>query len=345
MVVYTSVPAVFQPLPVEIRRIPERTRAVRPRIIWEYTVLPRFLHDDGIDLLISPFSEIPPGLGIPSIAVIHDLIPLALKHSSPIGYTFPFWLSVRLLQRATVIVTDSEHTRRDIRRRGWYRQKPIEVIYPGTAFPDVLDARSRVLSYCDKASRDAAACDCTRLLGQVEHFILYVGGFLSHKDVPLLIAAFGELSGEIPHHLVLVGSGPDHLLNRLKALVRRLGLSDRVTLLSNISDADLSSLYARCTFFVFPSRYEGFGLPVLEAMACGAPVLSSRSSSLPEVGGDAVLYFTPGSRGELIAGMRRLLADPELRRNLAVLGMNRARLFSWQKTARAFTTLIERIKS
>ena len=116
--------------------------------------------------------------------------------------------------------------------------------------------------------------------------------------------------------------------------VERFGLQGRVLFPNFFPDADLPALYAGATLFVYPSLYEGFGLPVAEAMACGAPVVSSNASSLPEVGGDAVLYFDPLDVDAMAEAMRRALADESLRNDLRARGIEQAKKFSWEKAAR-----------
>lgn len=323
LVVYTSVPDAFVQTPVAVRTIPRWTRSQRTRLLWEYTALPNRLRRDRVDLLLAPFSEVPSGIRIPAVAIVHDLIPLTLPGSSPWGYTRLFELSTRRL-RAAAIVTISEHARRDILRLGFGRGSPVHVVHLGTRYP------------CAPGPVRPA------LPGR---FLLYVGGFAPHKNVLLLLQAFARLQSAIPHNLVLVGWAPAAVITGLERTATNLGLADRVRFTGGLSDADLTRLYQTCELFIFPSRYEGFGLPVLEAMACGAPVLCSSATSLPEVGGDAVAYFSPDSEGELVHGIRSLLESPATRGELSRKGVARAAGFTWSRVADTVERIIDQVLS
>jgi glycosyltransferase involved in cell wall biosynthesis len=168
-------------------------------------------------------------------------------------------------------------------------------------------------------------------LGLAPGFWLGVGTIEPRKNYRLLVEAYTRLDNPPP--LVIAG-GKGWLESDLGVWVREKGLSSRVRFTGYVTDEELAALYTACLGFVYPSRYEGFGLPVLEAMACGAPVITSNASSLPEVGGDAVLYHDPLSAEELTARMVALAADPSLRERLSRAGRERAGLFSWDRAAK-----------
>jgi glycosyltransferase involved in cell wall biosynthesis len=323
LTVYTSEPMAFEPMGVETRQIPGWSRGYRGRFLWVNTILPHLLVRDRVDVVLSPFVESPVSK-IPSIAVVHDLTPLILPGSCPPAYTALFRISLKRLNRASAIVADSECTRRDIEQSRLLGDRPVVVIPSGTNIADFRPAEPQMQAAAPPEGP----------------FLLSVGGFLPHKNMPLLLAAFAELEARVPHRLVLVGAHNELTLPPLLRRIEELELQSRVTVLTDVTTERLSSLYRRCELFVFPSRYEGFGLPVLEAMACGAPVLCSNSSSLPEVGGDAVRYFTPDSRTELVAGIMELLADASARARLSALGRARAQDFSWRRTAAGYSALI-----
>jgi glycosyltransferase involved in cell wall biosynthesis len=239
-------------------------------------------------------------------------------------YTFLFWLSLQFLRGCDAVITDSEHSRNDLLRLRLFPRHRVRVIHCGRRFP-------------------IAGSNPTLAISAARPYLLYVGGFLRHKNVALLISAFEVLARELPHQLVLVGWATDSILRPLRELVRRHGLTDRVSFRQDLSDEELSVLYRDCELFVFPSRYEGFGFPVLEAMACGAPVLCSNSSSLPEIGGDAVEYFNPESGPEMVSAMRRLLGDPARRQELSAQGKTRSRLFAPERTAAAIGELADEL--
>jgi len=172
-----------------------------------------------------------------------------------------------------------------------------------------------------------------RIPGFPREYLLYVGKRDGYKDVATLINAMSHLVDEFPDLiLVLVGGGP--LTARERDHITRLGLSDRVVQRS-VADIDMPAAYSGARAFVFPSRYEGFGLPVLEAMACGVPVILANSSSLPEVGGDAAVFFEPGSAtvlADVVSSVRSNATEAE---ELSQRGRTRAASFTWAKAAAA----------
>jgi glycosyltransferase involved in cell wall biosynthesis len=178
------------------------------------------------------------------------------------------------------------------------------------------------------ATADVAALR-TRL-GLEGPFFLYVGTLEPRKNLPLLLRAFERLGARAGVHLAL--AGPRGWLDEpIVAAAARLG--ERVRLLGPVPPADLAALYAAAEVFVFPSRYEGFGLPPLEAMAAGTPVVAARASCLPEVLGDAALFVEPDDEAGLAEALGQLLDDPALRTELRQRGLARAAGFSWERTA------------
>ena len=165
-------------------------------------------------------------------------------------------------------------------------------------------------------------------------YILNVGTLEPRKNVRRLIEAYALLPPNLRREVQLVIAGGEGWLSSdLGMVVRRLGLSDRVRFLGYVRDEELVTLYSFAELFVYPSLYEGFGLPVVEAMACGAPVISSNRSSIPEVAGKATVLVNPEDVLELACAMEVLLEKPEYRRKLSKLGLERAQEFSWKKTA------------
>jgi len=294
--------------------IPNWVRTHPGRVLWTFTRLPRFCAR-AYDLVLCATPAAPVGVPIPVIAVIHDLTPLVMNRYHRLKDKLPFWVGIQSLRWAAAVVTVSENTKRDlIARFPKLMSSAVQVIYEGP---------------CVTPTADAA-----EFARQFMPYILYVGGHAPHKNVPRLIAAFARLRIIEGLKLVIVGWGKPSLVARTRAAVRLHQLADRVILLSNdLTNAQLSSLYRNCQLFVYPSLYEGFGLPVLEAMAHGAPVACSNTSSLPEVGGAAVRYFNPHSVTDIASKLKKLLTDESLRLRLSQAGLAQAARFSWEETA------------
>jgi glycosyltransferase involved in cell wall biosynthesis len=337
LAVYTSLPGAFHSLPVQVRRIPTWTRGHLGRMYWSQFLLPARLRQDKADAVLSVSCEAPPSLGVPSVALVHDLTPLRVPGSTSLRYRVLFETSLQMLRGVSAIVTGSAHTRDDICRSRLNHGKPVHVIPHGTRFGLWADAVNGESEQKARAQLEAQG------LQPGMPYILYVGGFMRHKRVPLLVSAFRQLSAEFAHRLVLVGWGPEWSLRELARAVSAAALPDRISVFSGLPESALAYLYRGCELFVYPSQYEGFGLPVLEAMACGAPVVCSSSSSLPEVAGDAAIYFSPGSEAELVTAMRVILSDSKLRAALVEKGKRRAREFTWDRAAAAYYELLSEL--
>jgi glycosyltransferase involved in cell wall biosynthesis len=312
--ILTSRPAAFAGLDCRLLTIPQWTTTHRGRISWELTMLAKHCTRD-FDVLLCPTPMAPPLVRLPKVAIVHDVTPLVMSGLHSTRYKALFWLSLQTLRSADAVIVDSRCTRDDLLRLSPLPPGRVSVIPIGPGVqPTGID---------NQFSR------------QFQPYLLYVGGHLPTKNVPRLLAAFARIRMADPLKLIMVGYGSPRDLRFTGAAVAGLGLERRVVRLSNLADADLSSLYRGCRGFVFPSLYEGFGLPVLEAMAHGAPVACSQNSSLPEVGGQAVLYFDPMSVDDIAAKLQAILSDEQLRVELHRRGLARAGHFSWDNSARA----------
>ncbi len=240
----------------------------------------------------------------------------------------PLWrgyvlVNLRLaLSRAEAAIAISESTRQDVIRHFSLRPDLVRVVYLG------CDPRFRLVE--SGAQREAAL---TRL-GLPERFILYVGTLEPRKNVPRLLKAFHALKREkrIPHKLVVVGER-GWLYDDIFQELRKLGLDQEVIFTGYVDLDDLPVIYGMSDMLVYPSLHEGFGLPPLEAMACGCPVVTSKVSSLPEVVGDAALCVDPYDVRAIAEAMAAILFHPERRMDLVHRGLERAKLFSWERAA------------
>ena len=313
LTVLTPDPTSFPPT-CRTRRIPCWTSSGSGRLLWTVALLRGHVPRD-CDCLVCPAPVAAPCLPIPTVAVVHDITPLVQRRALNARTKSAFWASIQTIRWADGVVTDSEHTRNDLVRMNLLPERRIGVAHMG---PGVEPAEHNGGFGLD-----------------LQPYVLYVGGHALHKNARRLIAAFARVEKARRLRLVLAGWKEPSLLAHTEAVIRQCGVRDRVTVLpSGLPDGQVSDLYRNCSVFVYPSLYEGFGLPVLEAMAHGAPVACSRTSSLPEVGGDAVLYFDPLSTDDIAAKMVAILTDRRLESELRMHGRARARVFSWDSTAR-----------
>lgn len=242
------------------------------------------------------------------VVTVYDMIPELFPKLFPRGN--PHLDKRKYVARADLIVCISEATRKDL----------VDIY--GTP-----SARTVVTPLGVDPEFQPGA---TRPPGLPDRYVLFVGDRVGYKDFVVLAKAFAATSD--PHvHLVAVGGGAWRDVER--ALLERLGIAAR-SHQRTLSDADLAGAYANALCFVFPSRYEGFGLPTLEAMACGCPTILVHSSSHPEVGGSAALYFPPEDDAELTRLLDRVVGDDARRDQLASAGLAQARTFGWDRTAR-----------
>ncbi|HET7090854.1 MAG TPA: glycosyltransferase family 1 protein [Anaerolineae bacterium] len=298
---------------------------IAPFSVAEQTRLPALARRLRPDVWHAPYYVMPyRRLSCPTIVTIYDVIPLALPQFWPARQRLIFSLAHRLaLRAARRVIAISESTRRDVIRR--FHVDPGRV----AVTPLAADERFRPQPESEvRRVRQAYTLP--------ERFILYVGINKPPKNLPRLVDAYAQLvagSAELDFDCVIAGAW-DNRYPESRERAAHLGLGDGVRFLGSIPDADLPALYAAADLFVMPSLYEGFGLPVLEAMACGTPIACSDTSSLPEVAGDAGLFFNPYDIDQMASTMLRAMTDPALRAELRVRGLERARLFSWERVAR-----------
>lgn len=286
----------------------------------EQLTLPIELLRHPSDLLHSPDFIPPFRRRCRSVITIHDLAFLRFPHLLTPESARYYGQVARAIRSADQVIAVSDSTRRDL----------LELL---SADPEkVTVVHSGVSPECQRL--DPAEVESQRRrLGLPESFILFVGTLEPRKNLPTLLKAFARLRRAHPVPLVVVG-GKGWLYEELFRVRDDLGLGEEVRFAGPVPARELVYYYSCATCLVLPSLYEGFGHPVLEAMACGTPVVASNASSLPEVVGDAGLLVDPEDVEGLAATLGRLLADGNLRQRLIHLGLERAQSFSWEKTAR-----------
>jgi glycosyltransferase involved in cell wall biosynthesis len=300
---------------------------------WERITIAREAEKDKLDVFFSPYNAATRLKTIPHIVLLHDVIWKVLSGT----YLYNFRRRIYAQQTfeavkvAKKVVTVSEFSRKEINKHLGIELDKIKLIGAGV---------SDVFRPVEKNDKNLA-----RVLKKFEidsPYIFYVGGFETRKNVSLLLNAFAKLvkhySNNLRNRVLLIGgevptvSNP--LLEDVKGIAESLGISEKVKFAGKLSDEELAYCYNGSDFFVFPSLYEGFGLTVLEAMACGVPVIASEIGPILEVAQDTVHYFHPDREDELVQAMNRFLTDQVLKEELRVRALNRAHQFSWEKSAR-----------
>jgi len=296
--------------------------AHRSRLVWRQLALPRLLKRHSIDLFHGLFPAVPMAWA-PSVMTIYDLTGLLL----PACATMRDRLITRLLLRAYAhkashILTISEHSKQDIVRLLGIPPEKATVAFPG------VDPCFRPISDTD------ALAPTLQHYKILRPFVLFVGTLEPRKNIATLLKAYesARSTNASNHQLVIVGR-KGWLHNGILETIELLGLRDRVILTGPVPDPDLVHLYNAAELFVYPSLYEGFGLPPLEAMACGTPTITSNAGALPEVVGDAALTVDPRDPEGLATAIVEVLQDAGMRQEMSERGLARASMFSWADTA------------
>lgn len=306
---------------IGIERLPISNRSRLARILYEERFLGRRL--GGFDLFHAPGYVAPSRLPCPLVLSIYDLVALThpelAKRSNALHYR---WRLPRSAKAAARVIVPLECVARQVVERLGVERERIRVVPLGVDArlrPPSLDARAKV-----RATHRLA-----------RPYILFVGNVEPKKNLPTLLRAFAALKREgLPHELVIAGKR-GWKCRDVFALPAELRIEADVRFLGYVAEDDLAGLYGGAELFAFPSLVEGFGLPPLEAMACGTPVVASDAEALIESTGDAAEHV-PALDAEALAGaMRRILADAALRERLRAAGLARAAQFTWQRTAAA----------
>ena len=285
---------------------------------------------EHVDVLHVTYNA-PPVCPCPIVVTVHDIsFRLDPDQFSPRDRLILSTLVPLSMRRAARVITVSNAARADILRH--YRVPPERVV----ATPEAADEAFRPIT--DRATVERVA----RGYGLEGPFMLAVGNLQPRKNLPRLVAAFAGVrgAGETTVKLAIVGKA-QWQESEVYAAVRQHGLDNAVIFTGYVPDEDLVALYNAAAVFVYPSLYEGFGLPPLEAMACGTPVVASRADAIAEVCGDAALLVSPTDVAELTRGLLRVLRDPALAASLRERGFRRVRDFSWRKTAEQTLAIYE----
>jgi glycosyltransferase involved in cell wall biosynthesis len=296
--------------------------------VREHYSIPLKLRSLGADLLHTPHYVLPLLCGVPAVTTIHDCIHLLFPEYLPnrMALRYARLMMGSAIRRSALVFTVSEASRRDI--LSFYPEADPDRV---KVVPNAIDAA---------ILEDPGEEETERVKERYQirgRFVLYAGNVKPHKNLDRLIAAFGLLKQRPGHEdlkLLIIGDEVNRY-GSLRRNVEAAGVRQDVRFFGFVPDSTLAALYRLASVFAFPSLYEGFGLPPLEAMACGTPVVTSRLSSLPEVVGDAALLVDPYSVEDIASGLELVLSDETLRADLVARGRERVTHFSWERSVRA----------
>ena len=322
-----------RPLPHELDAPNAEPRVMPCTRLWTHARLSAEMLTHPPDVLLVP-AHVVPLIHPRTVVAVHDLGYLYFPLAHPISARLYLDLSTRWSVRAAArVIADSQATKDDLVRR--YRTSPdkISVVYPGRD-----ESLRRV--------NDPAAIEAVkRRYGIPGDYLLYLGTLQPRKNITRLVQAFkSQISLKSANLQLVVAGGKGWLYNDIYAKVKQLELEGQVLFPGRVAEEDKAALISGAVALLLPSLYEGFGLPVVEAMQCGTPVICSNTSSQPEVAGEAALLVDPTNIGELAQAMWRLLDDANLRQTLVERGYTQAQKFSWAACAANALSVIESVK-
>jgi glycosyltransferase involved in cell wall biosynthesis len=298
---------------------------IKRRRLWTHTGLRSALQDSPPDVLFVPAHVLPwpDSAGVPAVVTIHDLGYLHYPDKHPLGdRLYLDWSTRYSANNARRVIAVSQATAQDLINFNGVPAERVRVIHSGVD-PDLhpVDDPAQIEAIRQKLGIDGP-------------YLLHVGSLQPRKNLTRLVRAFGLVGDDHPALKLVLAGKPLGGYESLRREIRRMHLEDRVLLAGYVPDEDLPALYSGAAAYVFPSLYEGFGFPAVEAMACGVPVVCSNTSSLPELVGDAALTFAPTDvRGQAEA-IQAVLKDEALRQSLREKGFKRRERFSWERCAR-----------
>jgi glycosyltransferase involved in cell wall biosynthesis len=302
------------------------------------TIIQDIAEAESAEVIHFPYNwSFPKRKKVPSVLTIHDVIPFTFREAQSL-YINLFFYKPGVRKAAglnDVVTTVSEYSKRDIIRKLGVPQEKIRVVYNWLGEPNPPNPKLE---------------EELRQRWGLERFVLNVGGIHERKNIPRLIQTLSKIINEdsYPGKLVITGkAGGAPYQDRMRKLcdheIRRLRLEDRVVFTEFLSEMELDSLFRMTEVMIYPSLYEGFGIPVLEAMKLGVPVVTSNSTALPEVAGDAAILTNPFSVEEMAKSLSHLLKNSDLREELREKGIQRARGFTWQKNTEAYLELYQEL--
>ena len=322
LVLLTATPEVFGPLAERVPVVPVRSPflqsglAAKARAFAAHALTAgAAAQQAGCDVVFCPYTyEIMPTGRVPQVVFVHDLV--ALHYPAHFRVTAALWRTVYLpaLRRAAAVVTNSAFTRADL-----------------LAHSPLPPERVKVAGFGFTPSQDAAEWPASLPPGP---YVLYVASsWYPYKNLAGLLRAFARLADRVPHRLVIVGQRVPRFAMEIERTLAEVRLGQRVHLLSEVPPAELGRLYQHADLFAYPTVFEGFGIPPLEAMAHDVPVVATRAAAIPEVCGAAALYVPPRDEAALADALYQALTDQPLRAQLRQAGRERMQAFTWEAMA------------
>jgi glycosyltransferase involved in cell wall biosynthesis len=292
---------------------------------WESFYLPRLLEKKNVSVFHGPAFMVPlikRKMG--TVVTIHDIVSFIMPDTIPMKYAFYMRNLIKLVsRRADRIISVSQSTKKDL------------ITWLGVPEEKITVVHQAVSGIFRPAASGDGGAEIRRRFGIHGRYMLFVGNLEPRKNLIRLMEAFAMARERLggPIQLVICGK-KGWLCSGILKTCEKIKRGDDILITNYVNEIDLLGLYQNAEMFVFPTRYEGFGLPALEAMACGAPVITSNVSSLPEITGGAAMLINPSDVGEISEAMIKLAGSESLRSELREKGFKQAKLFSWTKTAR-----------
>jgi len=318
----------------QMRSVPLSDRALA--ILWHRLQLPLWVElvTGPLDIFHSPDFVLPPVRRARALVTVHDLSFIRYPQCADANLrAYLNQVVPRSVHRADLVLADSQSTKDDLMELLGVESDKIEVVYPG------VEERFRPIE------NQALLQEARKRYNLPSRFVLGLGTLQPRKNFTRLIEAYSLLVTRHPSLRLVIAGGKGWLYEEIFATVERLGLENKVVFPGFVADGDLPTLYNLADLFVFPSLYEGFGIPPLEALACGTPVITSDASSLPEVVGQAGLMMEATDVEALAEAMQRVLEDDALQEEMIARGLEQAKKFTWEKAAAKLLSLYEAISN
>ena len=316
-----------------------RSTKIKEVSVSQQLLVPFIVNNKEYDIYHYPNFDLPIGVSHKSVFTIHDLTYIKHKNLYSNGKFlknfYTKWIIDLSIRKAKKIIAVSESTKKDILEIYNPPENKIKVIHEGLDYSfSVNGSGTKTTSILTNKSFNSKA----------HNFFLFIGERRPHKNLPRLIKAFSHFKNKIKSDYKLIIAGkPYAQYSEPEKVTKQLNLADDVIFLGYVEDKEIQALYKDSSCFIFPSIYEGFGLPLLEAMACGVPIITSNISSMPEVVGRAAITIDPYNIIEISSAMEKIHFDNSIRQNMIKLGFERIKEFSWQKSAEQTLLLYESI--